>query len=259
MQTRIKEPSTPTLYRLLAVDMFSFDKKVCHMSQNVQLPTRPRLGPGELALPTSQRLPPLLVFHLQLPTYPATLMGPKDGPGLSCAYYFGLPEGFEPSSVPNQAALALVRRFVHDGREADGTPTRDRLKVIPRIVNVEQWAVEAPLYSAEARIVRNYNDKPLMTRPQQKFYRGPGYLEVELDIHNYAYIARKAYGGYVPRLKTAVYENAFVVQGGPFFFFFFFSLKDPECISFFPVYGGLCLSHCSFFSFSGYSECCCRL
>lgn len=44
-----------------------------------------------------------------------------------------------------QAALGLLRRMVHDGREADGSPTRDRLKLIPRVVNVDEWARNAPL------------------------------------------------------------------------------------------------------------------
>ena len=48
------------------------------------------------------------------------------------------------------------------------TPTRDRLKLIPRVVNVEQWAVDAPLSAAEYRLTRSYNDKPLLTRPQHK-------------------------------------------------------------------------------------------
>ncbi len=40
----------------------------------------------------------------------------------SCAqvYYFGLPDGWEPSQVGNDAALGLLLRLVHDGVEADG-------------------------------------------------------------------------------------------------------------------------------------------
>lgn len=34
-------------------------------------------------------------------------------------YYFGLPDGWEPAQVGNDAALGLLERFVHDGIEAD--------------------------------------------------------------------------------------------------------------------------------------------
>ena len=50
--------------------------------------------------------------------------------------------------VSNKAALGLVQRFVHNQREFDGTPTRDRLKIIPRTVNVAEWAKKGPLSGA---------------------------------------------------------------------------------------------------------------
>ena len=42
--------------------------------------------------------------------------------------------------------------------------------------------------------------------------QGDGYLEVDLDVHAYAYIARRAFAGFTPRLSTVVFENGFVVQ-----------------------------------------------
>lgn len=62
-------------------------------------------------------------------------------------------------------------------------------------------------------LLRKYNDKPVLTRPQHRFWRGPGYLEIDVDVHAYAYIARKAFNGYVGRLASVVFENAFVIQG----------------------------------------------
>ncbi len=56
----------------------------------------------------------------------ATLFGPQDGHGVSIVFYFRLPDDFDPAKFENQPALALFKRFVANGREADGTPTRDR-------------------------------------------------------------------------------------------------------------------------------------
>ena len=39
-------------------------------------------------------------------------------------------------------------------------------------------------------------------------------MEIDLDIHAWAYLARKAFSSYIPRLGTVVFENAFVVQVG---------------------------------------------
>jgi len=55
----------------------------------------------------------------------------------------------------------------------DRTPTRERLKLIPRVANADAWARDAPLSAAERRLLLNYNDKPLLTRPQHKVRRPP--------------------------------------------------------------------------------------
>ena len=75
----------------------------------------------------------------------ASLFGAADGDGASLVYYFALPEGWTPEQESNKAALGLLQRFVHDGREADKTPTRDRLKLLARIANVDEWAEKGPL------------------------------------------------------------------------------------------------------------------
>eukprot|EP00955_Chlamydomonas_euryale_P066831 359654-Chlamydomonas_euryale.AAC.3 len=97
-----------------------------------------------------------------------------------------------------------------------GQLTRTMFKIIPRIVNVEEWGKKAPLSTAEYRLLRNYNEKPVLSRPQHTFFSGPGYLEVDVDVHTYAYAARVALQSFVQRLGTAVWDIAFVIQGnGP--------------------------------------------
>lgn len=41
---------------------------------------------------------------------------------------------------------------------------------------------------------------------------GPNYLEVDLDIHSYTFLLRKAAAAYHTRLRSVVWENAFVLQ-----------------------------------------------
>jgi len=212
IRTKKKDLSEAAIYKLLAMDLYSFDFKLGHIAKHVQLPPAPQLGDLS-GVPREERLPPLLVVNIQLPDYPASLWAKGDGPGCSLVFYFGLPEGWTPDHESNKAALGLAQRFMHNGKEADGTPTRDRLKLMPRVVNVDEWAQSAPLSGPEVGLLRRYNDKPLLTRPQQKFFLTPTYLEVDLDIHNYAYLARKAFTGFTSRLQTVVFDNAFIIQG----------------------------------------------
>lgn len=215
MSSRRKEASGAGLYRLLAADLFSFECKVNHVAHHIDLPAPPVLGPGCEALAPEERLPPLLIVNLQLPSYSPPLFGKAhDGPGYSLVLYFGLPPGWEPAREGNRAALELFQRFVHDGVEADGCPTRDRLKLIPHVANPDDWARAAPLSRYEARMLASYADKPLLSRPQHRYFaRGGAYLEIDLDVHSYAYLARKALHGFLGRLPGLVLDLGLVVQG----------------------------------------------
>lgn len=68
---------------------------------------------------------------------------------------------------------AAFFQYQHDAAQAHvpvcSCPTRDRLKLIARVANKEEWAKAAPLSGAEYRLLSNYNDKPLLTRPQQRY------------------------------------------------------------------------------------------
>lgn len=209
MRSGKKQPSNSSIYKLLGVDMFTFEHKVYHIAQHVELPEVSSMAGNHLGIPL------LLIINLQLPMYSPSLFGRNDGPGHSLIYYFGLPEGWSPEQVGNSAALGLLQRFISDGTEFDGQRTRDRLKLIPRIVNVEEWASKSRLSGAEVRLLKNYNGKPILTRPQQKFFSAQdnSYFEIDLDVHSFAYIARRAYYGYIDRLSPVVFENAFVLQG----------------------------------------------
>lgn len=208
MKDKVKIPSACCMYTIVGCDSFSFEAKVDHMAKQVQLPE-----PSEAALEMSKKLnlPPLLVINLQMPMYPATLFGKTDGETCSLVYYFEL----NPDCDAPQYAIDMAVRLIEDGVEEDGQRTRDRLKLLPRIVNVEEWGEKAPLSGTELRLVRNYNGKPLLLRPQQNFYLGEDarYFEVDINIHKYAYIARRAFFGFIPRLGPAVFENGFVIQG----------------------------------------------
>ena len=50
--------------------------------------------------------------------------------------------------------------------------------------------------------------------PCAQFFLAPdqGYLEIDLDVHSYAYFARKAFHAFIPRLSTVIFENSFVIQ-----------------------------------------------
>eukprot|EP00983_Pelagomonas_calceolata_P049484 1141535-Pelagomonas_calceolata.AAC.3 len=47
---------------------------------------------------------------------------------------------------------------------------------------------------------------------QQFFFSGENYLEIDFDVHQYTYLARRAITAYIQRLHHVVWETAFIVQ-----------------------------------------------
>ncbi|CAD7696400.1 unnamed protein product [Ostreobium quekettii] len=214
MKNRLKEPCAGSFYELMDVDLLSFDTKEHHIARRLTLPQDPhKRTEEEQAAIVQLGIPVLLVINVQLPIYQPALFGGVDGVGHSMVYFFALREGFNPLQAENQGAVGLLRRFVHNGREENGDMTRNRLKLIPKVINVEEWSAKAPLSRTEAHLVGSYNSKPLLTRPQHTFHHGPGYMEIDVDVHAYAYLARRALQSFTARLHTLVFENAFVIQG----------------------------------------------
>eukprot|EP00967_Tisochrysis_lutea_P039138 scaffold46940_cov32-Tisochrysis_lutea.AAC.6 len=66
------------------------------------------------------------------------------------------------------------------------------LKEIGMLANLED--VGASLPKPILKILRRFNGKPVLTRPEHRFYRGPSnsYLEISLDGHQYSYATRAA-------------------------------------------------------------------
>ena len=69
--------------RLVGVDCYSFEQKLFHIAEHIQLPDPPKLGPKHAALSAEEQLPALLVMNIQLPMY--KVPNPTFGmPKISC-------------------------------------------------------------------------------------------------------------------------------------------------------------------------------
>jgi hypothetical protein len=212
-KNKAKAPSTVALYECVASDLYCCEQKIDNIGKLFDLPVqREANGDYSDSIWINYGVPELIIIQFQLPNYNPGMPWTKVEDGRSFAvllYYKITPRALEQFKTAATPATRLFKQFCAD-LPSGSTENHGRFKAIPRVAN----SAECDLGSAMKGLLKTYNAKPFLTGPYaHSFIRGKNYLEIDIDVHRFCYMARKAAFQFLDSLKTMIIDVGFVVEG----------------------------------------------
>mmetsp|Transcript_28766 Transcript_28766/g.49109 ORF Transcript_28766/g.49109 Transcript_28766/m.49109 type:complete len:345 (+) Transcript_28766:1-1035(+) len=204
-----KEASGPALGEVVAMDTLRMKKKCFRL-----------MATGHIALPEpspdwDETYPEFLVVNQMLPVHfnSALVAGEHaDGETVALVFYVRLKRGLSAwrSDRDPEGAEQLLRRFLL--RADQDAAIAHAFKEIGRIEDFGE--LEGVLPSSVLSLLKRFNGKPVLTRPEHSFYRDPQnrFFECDIDGHRYKYLTRTAVHKSLPCCKHLKLEAGFVVE-----------------------------------------------
>lgn len=168
----------------------------CHVAQHMSGLDSGPTGP----------FPQHFVLNLQLPKGPPP--GPfstAKGSSLSVVSYFRVREETQRMAMSHSSdpALRLLLNYCQGAQK--NRRMQEKMKLIGQVGNFSELSVP--------NMLQGYNGKPVLITKSGSLYSGNGYLEMDVDVNCFCYMARMALSQLWNKVPEAELAFAAVIQG----------------------------------------------
>lgn len=220
-----KGPSADALMELVGVDLVrAATSRIDLIGSKLALPPEFLAVSGVEGQETGDPLvPPLFIVNCQVPSeFPTSLFSEvTDGPGWSIVYYYRMTSSTaDQISNPERASAAvnLFAKYCREAPELDANPKsiwKGRFKAMFRTENMDEFGLPS--------FITAYNAKPVLINKTGTLHRGTGFIEMDINLHRFATIAKKGLQVLIPYFEKMRVTAGFTIE----------SVEDsemPECL-----------------------------
>mmetsp|Transcript_15481 Transcript_15481/g.31891 ORF Transcript_15481/g.31891 Transcript_15481/m.31891 type:complete len:581 (+) Transcript_15481:142-1884(+) len=203
-RTGKKEPSKQALFDLYAMDLIRAEERTKESRDIFETP----VIPGITDQPTGHpHIPPMIIINCGMPsTEPSLFSSTDDGPSFVTVFYFVISEDTKRQLQDLKTASPAVRLLGEWCRRAENEPNfRGRFKAMCILDEIEKLGLPNPIPS--------YNGKPVLINKSGAFFRREGYIEHTINVHLFAYLAKKALYSIQPKFPNMRLNVGFVIEG----------------------------------------------
>jgi hypothetical protein len=212
LEDKVKLPSEAALLKVYAVDVFKSKKKIPDIMSKLKFPDLPRVERDEAD--GGFYLPQLIVVNVMIPLYSPSMLPiwkKEDGDTAHFVVYYVVDQNAYNGLKDEQTvAYRVLKEWLQvDPKDSEDYQNRGRLNAIPEILNVEE--INLGLLRP---VVLSNSAKPFLTGPKfHDYVKTEKYLEIDVDIHRYAYAARNVLDGLRVEIPKMVLRFGLVVEG----------------------------------------------
>ena len=177
-----KAPSGPALFDLHAMDAVQDDCILKRTEEGFKIPNIPGVTDIDTGCPD---VPPMLIVTVNIPTEePVMFGGEADGPSCIIIMYFTIAKHTLEELKNLDTASQGTKLFVEYCRKAGSDEKfRGRFKALAVVEDMETLGFPS--------FITSYNGKPALVTKSGKFTRHENYAEMTVNVHQWAYLAKK--------------------------------------------------------------------